>query len=94
MSDNEHLVDIPSNSSYQAFNGHVNLEIEPPSTEETTRINADPKLLYLDGLRGILCLLVIFSHSLLMGKTKHAENFSIFFRPWMQHSPLRLLVAG
>lgn len=70
------------------------LFISPTSNEVTTRLNAIPKLLYLDGLRGILCLIVVFSHCLLMGKTNHEENFSIFFRPWIQHSPLRLLVAG
>jgi peptidoglycan/LPS O-acetylase OafA/YrhL len=102
MADKHHLVQIQSTSSYDTLDRGVSVPItavknESPSSvpiEPTTRVNANPKLLYLDGLRGILCLIVVFSHCLLMGKTNHEQNFSIFFYPWMQHSPLRLLVAG
>jgi peptidoglycan/LPS O-acetylase OafA/YrhL len=102
MTDKDHLFQIQGNNSYNTLDKCIsvpitNVENELPSsipTEPTTRINADPKLLYLDGLRGILCLIVVFSHCLLMGKTNHEQKFSIFFYPWMQHSPLRLLVAG
>jgi len=97
MTDKEDLVQIQSSGSDQTFDRSINIENEIPSstpTEVTTRVNADQKLLYLDGLRGILCLIVVFSHCLLMAKSFHNEKFSIFFRPWMQHSPLRLLVAG
>lgn len=90
MNDKDHLVQIQeNNSSDQPSIEHVDTEKESP-----TRVNADEKLLYLDGLRGILCLIVVFSHCLLMGKGNHEENFSIFYQPWMHHSPLRLLVAG
>jgi peptidoglycan/LPS O-acetylase OafA/YrhL len=97
MFDKEFQVHIQNSGSYETLDSAINTENESPlsiPTEPTTRVNADQKLLYLDGLRGILCLIVVFSHSLLMGKSIHDENFSIFFHPFMQHSPLRLLVAG
>jgi peptidoglycan/LPS O-acetylase OafA/YrhL len=97
MTDTEYIVQIQNNDSHETSDGCINIENESPSsvpTEVTTRVNAEQKLLYLDGLRGILCLIVVFCHCLLMGKTSHEEHFSTFFRPWMQHSPLRLLVAG
>ncbi|CAF1486929.1 unnamed protein product [Rotaria sordida] len=101
MTDREPLVEINTNQVYQIPDTSINVPVinvtnESSSipTEVTTRSNAVPKLLYLDGLRGILCLIVVFSHCLLMGKTTHDESFSIFYRPWMHHSPLRLLVAG
>ncbi|CAF4627340.1 unnamed protein product, partial [Rotaria sp. Silwood2] len=102
MTDQTDLVQVKSSNSHQTYDSCINISVtnvqneECPSipTEVTTRLNAVPKLLYLDGLRGILCLIVVFSHCLLMGKIDHEESFSIFFRPWMQHSPLRLLVAG
>jgi peptidoglycan/LPS O-acetylase OafA/YrhL len=80
-------VQIPSSDAGNGSSLHE-------TTELTVRINANPKLSYLDGLRGILCLVVVFSHSILMGKSNHEQTFSIFFRPWIHHSPLRLLVAG
>ncbi|CAM4864631.1 unnamed protein product [Rotaria socialis] len=104
MINQQHLVEIENSSIDQITNRCIDISVTnvendllsstPLTTEVTTRSNAISKLLYLDGLRGILCLIVVFSHALLMGKTKHEEKFSIFFRPWMQHSPLRLLVAG
>ena len=64
------------------------------SIHSGTRINANPKLSYLDGLRGLLCLIVVTSHTLLMGDGKHDQSFSIFYRPWLHHWPLRLFIAG
>ena len=90
MNDKDYLVQIQENiGSDQPLTEHVNSENAAP-----TRMNADEKLLYLDGLRGILCLIVVFNHCLLMGIGIHEENFSIFYRPRLHHSPFRLLVAG
>jgi len=92
MTAKEQIAHVQSDNVYQTFDTSIQVPVTESPT--TARINANEKLLYLDGLRGILCLIVVLSHSLLMGKTNHEENFSIFFHPWIQHSPLRLFVAG
>ncbi|CAF2066304.1 unnamed protein product [Rotaria magnacalcarata] len=104
MINQQYLVEIENSSINPIANRCIDISVTnlendllsstPLTTEVTTRSNAISKLLYLDDLRGILCLIVVFSHALLMGTANHEEKFSIFFRPWMQHSPLRLLVAG
>lgn len=62
--------------------------------KNTTRLNANPKYSYLDGLRGILCLIVVLSHTLLMGNAQTNRQTSIFFQPWLHNGPLRILIAG
>ena len=42
-----------------------------------TRVNVDQKLLHLNGLCGLLCLIVVLHHCLLMAKGVHQENYSI-----------------
>ncbi|CAF1418599.1 unnamed protein product [Adineta steineri] len=99
MTDKEQLTHIQNNNLHKISNISIDIPIineSPisPTTETIIKQNTHSKLLYLDGLRGILCLIVVFSHSILMGKTNHEQNFSIFFRPWIQHSPLRIFLAG
>lgn len=74
--------------------GSLEQALSDGSIQSGTRINANPKLSYLDGLRGLLCLIVVISHTLLMGKTNSDQSVSIFFRSWLHHWPLRLFVAG
>ena len=66
-----------------------------------TRIGADQKLEYLDGVRGIMCLVVLCDHWLMMG---YYDRFapvpaaplqaSPFFDYPLTRSPLRVFVAG
>jgi peptidoglycan/LPS O-acetylase OafA/YrhL len=66
---------------------------------QTQSIRVLTKFAYLDGLRGIACLIVVIDHWFSMGfqqgKTRIPyPNHSVFWEPWLYHSPLRLLVAG
>jgi hypothetical protein len=73
----------------------------PVALAVSTRIGADKKLEYLDGLRGIMCLVVLCDHWLMMGYYNRPAPFEVdsgqvspFFGYLLIRSPLRVFVAG
>jgi hypothetical protein len=71
----------------------------PAAPAVPTRIGADKKLEYLDGVRGIMCLIVLSDHWLMMGyydrpTLADPQQASPFFGYPLTRSPLRLFVAG
>jgi hypothetical protein len=70
----------------------------PAAPAVATRVGADKKLEYLDGLRGIMCLIVLCDHWLMMGYYNRPASVSAdanpFFGYSLTRSPLRILVAG
>jgi hypothetical protein len=77
-------------------------EAPPPAAPAVpTRIGADKKLEYLDGVRGIMCLIVLCDHWLMMGyydrptrTLADPQQASPFFGYPLTRSPLRVFVAG
>lgn len=75
-----------------------------PSPAAPTRIGADKKLEYLDGVRGIMCLIVLCDHWLMMGYHDRPTSptgtaagplkESPFFGSLLTRTPLRIFVAG
>ena len=100
---------LGSSTSASNINLEISLSIpEKPSDSPAsqspavpTRIGADQKLEYLDGVRGIMCLVVLCDHWLMMG---YYDRFtpvpaaplqsSPFFDYPLTRSPLRVFVAG
>ena len=73
----------------------------PAAPAVPTRIGADKKLEYLDGVRGIMCLIVLCDHWLMMGyydrpalTLADPQQASPFFGYPLTRSPLRVFVAG
>lgn len=73
----------------------------PAAASAPTRLPADQKTEYLDGVRGIMCLVVLCDHWLMMGyydrpASAHADpqKASPFFAYALNRSPIRIFVAG
>jgi peptidoglycan/LPS O-acetylase OafA/YrhL len=64
------------------------------------KIEMTAKLDYLDGVRGIACLIVVMDHWLTMGMPQNPlsaslyPQTSVFWEPWLFHTPLRIAIAG
>eukprot|EP00035_Acanthoeca_spectabilis_P039001 m.58141 g.58141 ORF g.58141 m.58141 type:complete len:535 (+) comp9394_c0_seq1:176-1780(+) len=70
--------------------------LSPVSANQST---SRRKLKHLDGVRGVACMIVLFDHWITMGfqQGPTSEPYpldSVFWRPWLFHTPLRVLVAG
>ncbi len=96
-----------ASTSSSKFEVEISLSIPEPSGSPSSAapaiIGADSKLEHLDGLRGIMCLVVVCDHWLMMGyytrpnPAAHLQRDGVaspFFDYPLIRTPLRIFVAG